>query len=225
MNRLCKTLLAACVGSLIATSASAISKALQPLVAHRFSAGPLFGYGTTNWSMLSAYCQGDEDCLNTVSASAPVSAEDKGFLWGLHAGYQIVENFGVEAVYRRFHNSIINFGIYTFYDKLPPETPSQITSSVYAYSLMGKFYAPLFGSRFYAYAAIGPTVTHRNDILTERTHVNLSFGMGFGSVFWKQFQANVAFFYATGYDHPTTTPAESYTPFLLTVELELAYLF
>jgi hypothetical protein len=191
----------------------------------RLSSGVLLAWGTTNWTLLSAYCQGDQTCLNTMSASAPIGAQDSGFVWGLKLGYQLEENFGIEATYRRFHETIINFGRWSFYDALPPDTPSQIASSVYAYSLMGKFFAPISSSHFYVYASAGPTVTHRKDILTDRSHVNLSFGLGLGRIFFDSLQAEIAFFYATGFDHSTITPAESYTPFLLSLGIELSYRF
>ncbi len=201
------------------------SEALQPLVDHRFSIGAVLGYGTTNWSMLSAYCQGDQTCLSTMSASTPVGAEDDGFAWGVKIGYQIVENFAVEAVYRRFHDSAIQFGEWSFYDVLPPDIPTTVSSSVYAYSLMGKFFAPMFGSQFYAYAEAGPTVTHRKDLLTHGAHVNLSFGIGLGTVFWERLQAEIELFYSTGFDHSTLTPAKSYMPFLLSLGFQVAYRF
>lgn len=217
--------LAAVCGGLLFSQAGLASVALKPLMDHRFSVGALVGYGSTSWNMLSAYCKGDEECLDTMSASTPIGAEDKGLMWGVTLGYQIEENFAIRAIYRRFHSSIINFGAWSFYDKLPQETPCQISSSVYSYSLMGEFFAPMFGSPFFAFAELGPTVTHRKDLLTNRGHINLSFGMGFGRVLWKRFDARIAFFYSTGFDHSTTTPADSYTPFLLSLEFQLAYRF
>jgi hypothetical protein len=223
--------LAATLGSLFIAQAPAQepalqhAKALQPMLDNRFSAGFIAAYGTTNWSMLSAYCQGDSSCLETMSASTPVGAKDDGFAWGLKLGYQIVENFGVEMMYQRFHDSEIHFGRWSFYDRLPANVPSTVHSSVYAYSLMAKFFAPMFGSRYYAYAEAGPTVTHRKDLLTHGAHINLSFGVGIGRVFWNRLQTELAIFYSTGFDHSTITPADTYMPFLLSVGAKIAYRF
>lgn len=226
-----KLWLAAALGSLFIAQAQAqgpnlqYSIALQPLMDHRFSVGAIAAWGSTNWSMLTPYCQGDEACLAAMENSMPVEAADTGFVWGVKLGYQIVENFAVEAVFRRFHDSVVNFAKWNSYDNLPVGTPSTVHSSVYAYSLLGRFFAPMFGSRFYAFATAGPTVTHRKDMLTHRAHVNLSFGIGVGRVFWDRIQTEVAFFYSTGFDHSNMTPADSYMPFLLSLGIEVAYRF
>ena len=205
--------------------ASVAAPALKPLVDRPFSAGVLLGYGTTNWRMLDAYCQGDAACLMLLPYSTPVNSDDSGFAYGLQLGYQIEENFALELTYRRFANTRIYFAQYNSYKNLPHDKATSITSSVFAYSLMGKFYAPMGSSAYYAYASGGPSITHRYDALSRFSHVNFAFGMGLGRVLWERLRAEVDFFYSTGYDHATMTPAESYVPFLFSANLRLAYIF
>ncbi|MFK3617558.1 outer membrane beta-barrel protein [Coxiella burnetii] len=186
---------------------------------HPFYIGLSLGYGSTDWSQLVA--KGTPMEIPLLAVSTPISAGDRGFLYGFVAGYELQPHFAIELNYTRFPNTTVVFDP-DFYTIKPIVSMRSFT---YAYNLVGKFMAQLGESGFRGFANAGASFTHRNDLLVKGAHICPTFGVGINYVFIKRIMLEMGFQYYAGYGKAVINPGVNYVPFLYALTLKLAYRF
>ena len=112
--------------------------------AHPFYLGLSAGYGSTDWSMMSAKCDAEEGYPCTlILESVPSAAHDSGFVGGVFVGYEVKPSFAIEANYAHFPKATIKFSGLNLYDGLLPPGVTQIESDTDAFYILGKFMTQL----------------------------------------------------------------------------------
>lgn len=195
---------------------------------HPFYIGGLLGYGSTDWSQMTANCGGNEDCESDVEASVPTAAGDSGAVIGLTMGYEVQPHFAFETSFMRFPTTKVTFTGAINYPASYPFNDlgnASYNSYTYAYDFIGKFMVPIMNTSIRAFADAGMAITHRTDPLNTFFHVNPTFGVGLDYVFAEHWMVDGEFQYIAGYAKTNTTPAVSYSPFLYSLHLVLAYRF
>jgi len=202
----------------IATAHSNWSKVWQ---SRPFYFGLAYGWGCTDWSQLVAK-YGKPSEYFVLAVSAPISAGDRGSVFGVYTGYEISPHFSVEINYMKFPNSPVVFdpiiSIYTFEDGVVT-----MSSSTYVYNLLGKFMVQIAHTGLRGFATAGPALIHRHDALVNTGHIDPTFGVGLNYVVLNRLMIEIAFQYYAGFGKAVLRPAINYIPFLYTVHLKLAY--
>lgn len=201
---------------------------------HPFYIGGLIGYGSTDWSQLTPNENCDQDCQNVIEASVPSSAGDKGAVFGITMGYEVQPHFAFEASFMRFPTTTISFTNELYYTQNYPQLFTQndlyeyngsFNSNTYSSDFIGKFLVPIMNTSIRGFADAGMAVTYRTDPLNSFARIEPTFGVGLDYVFAEHWMADWEFQYIAGYAKSNTTPAVSYTPFLYSLHLVLAYRF
>lgn len=192
---------------------------------HPFYMGVLVGYGSTDWSELTANCSGlNPSQCDQVRDAAPVSAGDFGAVWGVTAGYEVQPHFAFEASFINFPETKVKFSDANSYPQFN-YTSATMVSHTYAFDVIGKFMVRIMDTGVRAFADAGMAVTHRHDVLANLYRINPTFGIGFDYVFHPHWMLDGEFQYIAGYDQATLTPAIDYSPFLFSIHLVIAYRF
>lgn len=205
---------------------------------HPFYIGGLLGYGSTDWSHIVASCDPnstDTRCEDDVPDSVPTSAGDSGATVGLTMGYEIQPHFAFETSFIRYPTTRITFT--NAYNNLPLDSGTPIPapfdingnasfdSYTYVYDVIGKFMVGIMDTSIRAFADAGMAVTYRSDPLNTFSRVNPTFGVGLDYVFAEHWMVDGEFQYVAGYAKSNLTPATTYSPFLYSTNLVLAYRF
>ncbi len=188
-----------------------------------FYVGLAGGFGSTDWSQLTAHCGNLDPSLCLLALSAPLSAGDQGFVWGVFIGYEIQPHFAFEINYVRFPDTTIVFDEFSLY--ATEDGVITMKSGTYAYSFLGKFMVHIGSTGLRGFATAGAAMVHRTDSLANDTHVNPTFGVGINYVFPFRMMMEIGFQYYAGYGQAVLKPAINYIPFLYDVHLKLGYQF
>ena len=191
--------------------------------AHPFYFGPLFGYGSTDWSMLVLNCaKSDINCdPGLLSASTPLSAGDNGWVWGTTAGYEVNPFWAVESSFMRFPNTSVQFASLSYYKDI--YDLSNFRTTTWALTTVAKFMTQIAHTGFRGFVNAGIDFTFRNDVLNSAMRVNPTFGVGVNYVFEHNIMFELGFQYVPGYGQANEIPAASYMPFLYAVTAKLFY--
>ena|SRR3990167_4222918 len=181
--------------------------------------GALLGYGSTDWSQLVAHCEDPNACF--LWLSAPISAGDRGIVWGFFAGYEIQPYFAVETTYAYFPMTPVLFDEFSVYNERFNVT--HIDSYTDALSFVGKFMVQMGSTGLRGFANAGGALVRRRDDLAHNIHVTPTFGVGVNYVFPSELMFEVGFQYYAGYGKAVVSPAANYMPFLYSVHAKLAY--
>jgi len=194
---------------------------------HPLYVGALAGYGSTDWSELTAKCNGDMACEADLLSSVPRSAGDSGITAGVTIGYEIQPHFAFEASFIRFPDTKVVFDSPINTNCYPQlnNVNGTFTSHTYVFDVIGKFMVSILGTSIRGFADAGMAVTHRHDILNTFFHINPTFGVGLDYVFAEHWMVDGEFQYIAGYDKSTLTPADDYSPFLYSLHILIAYRF
>ena len=187
-----------------------------------FYIGFELGWGDTDWSMLVVKANNPDEYL-TLSLSAPISAGDRGFVYGFMLGYEISTHFAMEANYMRFPDTSVVFDQFSLYAL--EHGIIHMVSRTYAYNIVGKFMVPIGHTHWRGFANAGAAITHRNDPLVDVYHIVPTFGVGMNYVFHLRYFLEVAFQYYAGFGKATLRPAFDYIPFLYTVHVKFGFRF
>lgn len=204
---------------------------------YKFYVGGGLGYGNTGWTELVDY---NNDPLTDLSA--PTSAQTGGLSYEGFIGYNVAENFAIEARYTQYPQATLGFAHLNLgelideliHENLPiPYIPVPNFYGVYrlptnlgAYGLVGKFFIPAFPKyHIKAFMTLGADYTVRQDQLGTVTSLSPTFGMGMDWRFSRRFKATAEFEYVTGNGASTANPVVQYVPFLYNFDIRLSYLF
>lgn len=183
--------------------------------------GGLGGYGSTTWDGLVPNSNNKNAAM---SMSTPIEVHEGGSVWGALIGYEINQNFAVEANYIKYPNADVifdEFSLFTFDN----DGITQFTSKTEAYSLMGKIMMNLSSTRFKVYSSAGVARLHREDILINDWRFTPTFGVGITYPVSKHLMGELAGNYTAGFGESQLNPADTYYPFLYSVTARLAYRF
>ncbi len=197
---------------------------------HPFYIGGLLGYGSTDWSHLTANCGNDAVCQSDVQASVPTSAGDSGATVGLTMGYEVQPHFAFETSFVRYPTTKVTFTMQEYYTAnypqlFNPDGSGSFNSYTYAFDFIGKFMVGIMDTSIRAFADAGMAVTYRTDPMNSFSRVNPTFGVGLDYVFAEHWMVDGEFQYIAGYAKSNTTPAVTYSPFLYSLNMVLAYRF
>ncbi len=221
-----KSLLKIIVLSLFACSFSSVAKAnfwlfqddKTAFSKYPFYFGGTIGFGDTNWDGLV-----DPDAVNDGSdASTPFKATASGIAWGLMGGYEINRYFAIQGNYIHYPTSRIFFDQYNFYF---PNEGVIIESQTETYSAVAKFMVPIFNTGFRIFSELGPAYTSRVDALAHTWQWAAQFGGGINYNITPRFLTEINFNYTTGWGESNTEPADTYIPFLYSINFGIAYRF
>ncbi len=195
-----------------------------------FYIGASVGYGSTDWSMLTALPG------QAASSVSPVSADDTGVTGGFMVGYQFSKMFAFEFSYSHFPRTTLKFDPWSIYwnnDVRQDDDPitRYLHTDTDAFGFVGKFIVPVRDTdSFFAFASAGLGIVHRSfeeyeDIFPPTNHVGATFGVGMIFVINRHLTAETAFQYYTGYGKAADGPVIKYVPFLYQGYIDLAYHF
>lgn len=214
-KRILGSLLLVCLSSVVFAKSSG-TNSQGP---HGFYIGPSIGYGSTDWSFLTA------KETSAAASSSPIAAKDKGLVYGAMLGYQFNRFFALEASFMQFPKSSITFRNFSFYwpDR---ENKTTISSNTQAYALYGKFIIPTWVKKFNVFAGAGVKYTRRRDELAKPgNRWGGIFVVGAMYHFTKHIAAELAIDYYTGYGKSEILPAYDYVPFLYQGHFAVLYYF
>lgn len=184
---------------------------------HTAYVGLNMGGGWTEWKYLV-----DRVDIN-VSPSTPTKVTEGGPSWGAVIGYDVNKNFALEWQYMQFANANIFFSPYSghLYHNV-----SSMVSHTDAYSFSLKFLAQMGKTNLRAFAAVGPGVVHRQDVLA-RQHYAVEPYMSTGLVynFTRHWMLESGFQYYTGFGVSEMGPVLDFIPFAWDAYGRLAYQF
>ncbi|MBY0377228.1 MAG: hypothetical protein K2Q33_01525, partial [Gammaproteobacteria bacterium] len=161
---------------------------------------------------------------DTLQTSLPSDAQDSGNVWGFFIGDNIAKNYGVELRYQKFATSKISFTQYNEYSPAPDFPAFSINSETDSYSLLGILRIPV-NNIIELYSVIGGAYTQRKDPLANVSGIGGVFGGGTRIIFNNHFSSSLEFDFVTGNAPINLRPAESYLPFLTSLNYKLIYSF
>ena len=192
--------------------------------AHPFYFGPLFGYGSTDWSMLVVNCGNENDPFcdpSLLTVSAPIAAGDDGWVWGATVGYEVKPFWAVETSFMRFPNTVVTFDESSLYgDRYDL---SSFRSTTWALMAVAKFMTQISNTGFRGFANAGIDFTFRSDVIRNAMRVNPTFGVGVNYAFEENIMFEMGFQYVPGYGEAIEMPAIEYMPFLYAITAKLMY--
>lgn len=206
---------------------SALTCALDdknPWHQHPFYIGPELGYGSTNWGMLVINCDPkDSMCRKELlSISAPVSANDTGFLWGATIGYEIKPQWALETTFTDFALARIYFDKDDSYTSRKYNVTS-IHSHTWAWQLVAKFMTSIGNTHIRGFANAGIDLTSRQDEIINTFRINPTFGIGINYLIQPRLMVEFGFQYVAGFGRCTEIPGTYYIPFLFSLTGKLFY--
>lgn len=186
---------------------------------HPFYIGLNTGYGATTWSGLVPLKLNPGDAM---TLSTPTKVEEGGIIWGVHAGYEVIKYFALEASYIRWPNATIHFdpdSLFAF-DHNGRTTLESKTESV---SLMAKFLIDIPHTSLRAFSGAGVSGTHRYDELKDTWRATPSFEVGLNYNCTERIMIEVGGDYTAGYAESEIDPSKDFVPFLYSGFLRLSY--
>lgn len=218
---------AAFAGAMLATTSCAFSNPENPFPKswkeHPLYFGPLFGYGSTDWSMLVLNCKENDPYCDPalLSVSTPLAAGDNGWVWGATVGYEVKPFWAAEATFMRFPNTVVQFDPASYYHDI--YDVSTFRTTTWALMAVAKFMTQIGMTGFRGFANAGIDFTFRNDVIRDAMRVNPTFGVGVNYAFEQNIMFEFGFQYVPGFGEANEIPAESYIPFLYAVTAKLMY--
>jgi len=216
-------ILLCCICCLPLTSFAA-SLVTTPPDTHRlypFYAGLTIGYGTTTWSGLVA----SDDDMIAMAVSTPTGVDEGGTIGGAFVGYELFPSFAVELSYTHYPNAKVYFNEMSIITYDFGGITDFITHTN-NYSLVAKFMVPVpHTSSIRIFSSVGPSVTHRQDIVYDHWLLTPTFNFGFDIDVTDHIMAEVGANYTAGTAISEMDPAEDYIPFLYSGYARIAWRF
>ena len=227
-------------GQLIASNMKQRYLCLIPIVlsilngttcARNFAVGFNFGYGSADWSGLTA----SDPSSRT---STPISVHDKGIAFGVNASWTLNQYVGFIGRFMHFPQAKLVFSKDNILTPLGDDGSTYYTNTN-AVTFALDFSIPIAQTNFRWVNEIGLLYVLRSDKmhadpdsltplanLHYQTVSNLGadFGAGVDYYYTKNFVINAMFLYGTGYGESEVLPENDYVPFTYSITLGISYL-
>lgn len=194
-----------------------------PLFAMTFSKNAVYvgvnvGGGSTEWK----YLVDKLDENGSLNVSTPSKVTEGGPSWGAVLGFAANKNFALELQYMRFADAEIEFSPFSTYTAV--DGISSMRSKTDALSLSAKFLAQIMDWPLRAFAAVGPTLVQRDDVLAKKRSCITPY-MSAGLVYnvTPRWMIESGFQYYTGFGRSELHPVRHFIPFAWDAYARLAY--
>jgi hypothetical protein len=191
-------------------------------VSHPLYGGLTVGYGTTTWDGLIA---DDKDEYLAMAVSTPIDVNEGGTIGGAFIGYEVFQSFALEFSYTHYSSARL------YFDEMSLVTYEYggITTFVTQtnnYALVGKFMVTVPHTKnVRIFSSVGPSVTHRQDIVYDHWQLTPTFNFGFDMDITEHIILEVGANYTAGTGISELDPVEDYIPFLYSGFTRFAWRF
>lgn len=170
------------------------------------------GGGSTEWQYLV-----DTTDPSDTAVTTPTKVTEGGPSWGVVFGYDVSKNFAIELQYMQFADARIHFS------EDSPYPVTRMISRTDAYSLSGKFLAQVANTHVRAFAAVGPGLVERQDVIYSDSCITPYVSSGLVYNFVRHWMLETGFQYYTGFGRSELDPVNHYIPFAWDGYVRLAY--
>ena len=159
-----------------------------------------------------------------MAISTPMDVEEGGTIGGAFIGYEVFPSFALEFSYMHYANAKLYFDEYSLvtyeYDI------RTLVTHTNNYSIVGKLLVPVpHTPRMRIFSSIGPSVTHRQDLVYDHWQLTPTFNFGFDVDVTHHVMIEVGANYTAGTAISEMNPTKDYIPFLYSGFARVAWRF
>lgn len=186
-----------------------------------FYVGGFGGYGSTTWQGLVPRVDNQNIAL---SLSTPIKVNEGGAVWGGFGGYEVSENFAIEANYQHYPTASVIFDEDSLF-AFEQDGETLLSTETQTASVSGKIMLTLPKTCMRLFSSAGIAWVKRNDYLSQSSNIAPTFGFGVNVTINQRVMGEIAASYTAGYGESELNPVEDYVPFLYAILAKLAYRF